>query len=434
MSKQEESESLTVKKKYTFNRNTKKLIFHTEEKFGSNLVFSENKILNILKLYSNFDKNPHTITDIEKKTNVRRDILAHILKCLNKTHDSLPFIEETVEDEPEEKLVNELVNSKEFSIQQKFEKADWKKTQEDADKWRSLQFNQINPVEAFLENWVPPVYKLVKTASTKKLHNKELIIGASDWHYGLVANERFLYNQKEWNIEETKKTVDLYASKLILHLKENSYRKLNLCFLGDLSHTLNGYTDKGTKLEYGPLGEEQLEQAFNSMLKFVNDLLSVHSNIEVFACSGNHSALGDYVLVRMLELYFRSDKRIKFNITNKRNLTFKVYRNLFLMEHGYSSVAKSRLPAPGKGRETYINNLFMCKPELMKDSDRFIYLSADQHHSETYELTNVEGYMFPTLVGGCRHADNSGYKSRPRQTCLVVEEEGITSINHFFFD
>jgi hypothetical protein len=56
------------------------------------------------------------------------------------------------------------------------------------------------------------------------------------------------------------------------------------------------------------------------------------------------------------------------------------------------------------------------------------------YRSESYEFTNVEGYMFPTLVGGCRHVDNSGYKSRPRQTCLVVEEEGVTSINHYYFD
>jgi len=61
------------------------------------------------------------------------------------------------------------------------------------------------------------------------------------------------------------------------------------------------------------------------------------------------------------------------------------------------------------------------------------YSMIDQHHSETYELTNVEGFMFPTLVGGCRHSDNSGYKSRQRQTCLVVEDEGVTEIKHFYF-
>ena len=77
----------------------------------------------------------------------------------------------------------------------------------------------------------------------------------------------------------------------------------------------------------------------------------------------------------------------------------------------------------------------MCKPELMNGAKRFYYLSADQHHSESYELTNVEGFMFPTLVGGCRYSDNSGYKSRPRQTCLVIDDDdGVNDVQYYYFD
>jgi hypothetical protein len=204
--------------------------------------------------------------------------------------------------------------------------------------------------------------------------------------------------------------------------------------MGDLSHTLTGETDKGTKLEAHPIGEEQLERAFNSMVAFVNELLSVHNNIQVYACSGNHSALGDYVLVKMLALYFRSDSRISFIITNKRFVTFKIEQNLFVVEHGYSSVSRDRLPAPGKGRETYVNNIILSKPEDLEGIKRNYYLSGDQHHTESYEMTNFEGYMFSTLVGGCRHADNSGYKSRPRQSCLTVDKQGVKEFVHFYFD
>jgi hypothetical protein len=104
------------------------------------------------------------------------------------------------------------------------------------------------------------------------------------------------------------------------------------------------------------------------------------------------------------------------------------------LDHGYSAVTKSRLPAPGSGRENYINNLFMTKPEQLQNAKRLYYISADQHHMESSELTNVEHYMFSTLVGGCRYADNSGYKSRPRQSALVVTEKGVTQFLHFFFD
>ena len=104
------------------------------------------------------------------------------------------------------------------------------------------------------------------------------------------------------------------------------------------------------------------------------------------------------------------------------------------MEHGYAAVAKDRLPNGKKPRETYINNILMAKPELLNGVKYQYYLSADQHHSETYELTSVEGFMFPTLVGGCRHADNSGLRSRARQSCLIVSKKGVTDVKHFYFD
>lgn len=435
MTKSQELNTLDSNKKYTFNKTNKKYIFHSEAKFGTNLVFPEQKINNILKLYSNFDQQPHTATAISIKMGIPKDVIMYILKTLNKTHDSAPFSNETVENVDVDTLVEDMVYSKEFSITQKFQKEDWKKTQEFAEKWRKLQNGTFDPISQFLDNWTPPKYIPTKSASFNPKGDKVLLVGCSDWHYGIFAEERYLYNQQEWNIDLTKKSVALYATKLKQKIIEkNEYKKINLCFLGDISHTLDGFTDKGTKIEAHPIGEEQLEQAFNSMVLFVQEILSVHSNIEVFSCSGNHSALGDYVLVKMLSIFFRGDKRIKFNITNKRNLTFRIYDNLFLMEHGYSSVAKSRLPAPGKGRETYINNLFMCKPELMTGAKHLIYLSADVHHSESYELTNVEGYMFSTLVAGCRYSDNSGYKSRPRQSCLVVDQSGVIEHQHYYFD
>jgi hypothetical protein len=429
------NDTLEISKKYIFNPNTNKYIFQSEQKFGKNVVFGKDKIDTIVKLYSNYDKQPFTAGEISLKLGIPKDVIAFILKSLNKTHDSLPFTEEKLEETDEEVLVDEMVNSKSFNILQKFEKKDWRQTQEDAEKWRELQYNTIDPFNRFMQmNWTPPKYIPKKYNLPAVKGNKELLIGCSDWHYGLIANKRYLFNQKEWNIEETEKAVDEYGDNLKRYIQENNkFKKLNVLFGGDLCHTLSGKTDKGTILEANPIGEEQLERAFNSIILFMEKLLSVHNNINIYACSGNHSSLGDYVLLRMVSLYFKTDKRLNFQVTNERHIMFNISDNLFLFEHGYSAVTKNRLPAPGKGRENYINNLFMSKPEKSKNTKRNYYISCDQHHSESYELTNVEGFMLPTLVGGCRHSDNSGYKSRQRQTCLVVEDEGVTEIKHFYF-
>lgn len=431
MSKQN---ALKTNKNYTYNSSTQKYVFHTEKKFGKNLVFTKTAIDSIVKLYSDITGGL-TANEIALKMSIPVDAVRHILKVMNITHDTLPYTEEVINSSEEDTLVDDAISSKKFNILQKFEKRDWKETQEDAEKWRAMKTLQFDPFEQILQNWTPPAYVPPRTIQTPRDCKDTLLLGLSDWHYGLVAHERYLYNQKEWNIEKTKDTVDDYARKAAAEIRKGCYKEVKLLLLGDMSHTLTGFTDKGTKLEAHPIAEEQLEVAFESLVNFVKTILSSTNNVSVVACSGNHSALGDYVLARMLSLYFKSDKRIKFEVTNKRFVTFNVGNSLFLMEHGYSSVAKDRLPAPGKGRENYINNLFMAKPEQMIGVERKYYLSADQHHSESYELTNVEGFMFPTLVGGCRHSDNSGYNSRQRQTALIVnDKEGVTSVKYFYFD
>jgi len=428
------TKSLKINKHYTYNDENQKYIFHTEKKFGKNIVLTKTLIENIVKLYSKITGGL-TANEISLKCELPVDVIKHVLRVMNITHDTIPYTDEKVLEAEEDELVEDALSSKKFNILQKIERKDWKTTQEDAEKWRAIKLLQIDPFEDILENWTPPKYVPVKTENLSTKKSKDtILVGLSDWHYGLVAHERYLYNQKEWNIDKTQKSVKDYALQVANDIKINNYKDVKLLLLGDMSHTLSGFTDKGTKLEAHPIGEEQLDIAFNSLVDFMHTILTVTKNVSVIACSGNHSSLGDYVLSKMLSLYFKNDKRIKFDITNKRFITFKVGKSLFLMEHGYSAVSRDRLPAAGKQRESYINNLFMAKPELMKDVHYRYYLSGDQHHSESYELTNVEGFMFPTLVGGCRHADNSGYNSRARQTALLVDEiKGVVGVKYFYF-
>lgn len=422
-------------KHYTYNSDSQKYIFLTEENLGKNYILDKAKVETILKLYSNFDKQPYTSGEIAQRTSTPKKVIEFVIKALEVNHQSLPITTELLEEVDEDAIVRDLLLEKRSNISQKFDRNDWKNTQEDAEKWRMFQHNYSQVFENLLSSWKPKPY-IPGKALNHKTGNKQLIVGCSDWHYGLIADERYLYNQKAWNVEETKKAAKAYAQKIIQHVKDRDYpyASIKLAYLGDLLHGLDGFTDKGTKLEAHPIKEAQLEEAFDSVLDFIQDILTVSSDVQVLAVPGNHSSFGDYFLMKMLSIFFKNDSRISFDITSKRFLTFKCFNNLFLMDHGYSAVTKSRLPAPGSGRENYINNLFMAKPEIMRDADRLYYLSGDQHHMESSELTNVETFMFSTFVGGCRYADNSGYKSRPRQSCLVVEEEGVTEFLHFYFD
>lgn len=422
-------------KNYTYNSVNKKYVFHTEQLVGKNYVLDSSKVDTILKLYSDFDKQPLTSGEIAQRTSTPKKVVEFVIKSLGINHSSIPFTDEKIKETKEDKLIEELVIEKRASVEQKLERLDWKKTIEDAENWKLFQHNYVEIFDNVLKKWNPPKYQKVATV-VKPTSDKELIVGCSDWHFGLVANERYLYNQKEWNIEMTKKAVENYSQQILRHLydRKHPYERITLAFGGDILHGLDGFTDKGTKLEAHPLNEEQLEQAFDCTLNFIQTILTVCDNLRVVAVPGNHSSFGDYFLLKMLSIYFKDDERISFDITNKRFITFSCFENLFLLDHGYAPTAKNRLPAHGTGRENYINNLFLAKPEKLKGFKRMYYLSCDQHHMESSEMTNAEHYMFSTLVGGCRHADNSGYKSRPRQSALVVDDQGVKEFIHFYFD
>lgn len=428
-------DSLKTDKHYTYNSVNQKYIFHTEKKFGKNLVFPKINIDTIVKLYSN-TTGGLTANEIALKLSIPADVIRHILKVMNITHDTLPFTSEVIEQSDEDSLVDDALSSKKFNILQKIEKRDWKETQEDAEKWRVMKTLQLDPFEQFLQKWNPPKYIPSRTpqVSKRNKNSSELLIGCSDWHYGLITSGDALYNQKEWNIEKTKETVKQYSMLLKDHISSNLYSKINLCFLGDISHSTSGETDKGTKLSTYPLRQEQLETAFNSLVDFVSRILECHSNIHVYSVNGNHDSVSDYVLMKMLSLYFRNENRIKFTITNKRHQLFKMYDNLFMISHGYAPFAKDRLPPHGKSRELYIQNLFDSKISDYSSVKRKYFISGDLHHFDSYEYTNVEGFIFPTLVGGCEYADHSGYKSRQRQCALTVNSSGVTNIHHFYLD
>jgi hypothetical protein len=427
--------SLKSNKDYSFNTTNKKYVFHTEKIVGKNYVLDSSKVDTILKLYSDFDKNPSTCGEIAQRVSTPKKVIEFVLKSLGITHASLPFSDEKVKEKSEKELIDEVLLEKRASVEQKLERIDWKKTVDDAESWRLFQHNYGDYFDNLVKYWQPKKYEPVKL-QTKKSSNKELVVGCSDWHFGLIANERYLYNQKEWNIEATQTAVSDYAQQIVTHLQERNhpYKRITLAFGGDLIHGLDGFTDKGTRLEAHPIKEDQLEQAFDCTLQFIKTLLSVCENIRVVSVPGNHSSFGDYFLMKMLSIYFKDEKRISFEITSKRFITFDCFDSLFLLDHGYAPTTKNRLPSPGTARENYINNIFLSKPEKLNGYKHFYYLSCDQHHMESGEMTNAEHYMFSTLVGGCRHADNSGYKSRPRQSALVVDERGVKEFLHFYFD
>lgn len=425
---------ITVEKKFTYNAKTEKYVFHSEQKLGKNIVLGTKKVNTIIELYSNYDKNPATMGDISKKMGIPKAVIEFIIRALNITHDTLPFTAERLEATNEDELVEEMIGNKAFNVNQKFEKLDWKLTQDDAQKWRLFKQSKLNPIESFIENWTPPKYVPLRVPSFKNIKSDKVFVAVlSDLHFGSFANSKYMFNREGWTTQDTVKAVDNYALQIVEEVsdRKTSFNRCVVVGLGDLIHSMLGKTARGTELKYDVIREEQFDYALNSLLTFLTRMIEIFGTVECHDVGGNHHYELDMALFRALDLYFRSDKRISFTHHSTRPAAFRVDNTLIMMDHGADSIERTYVPTGGKV-EKHVNNILMNNVHLLDGVNTRLFIQGDKHHFEHLEFSTFEYIMFGTIVGSDEHAATNNWYNRARQSCMVLDKNGLREIIHIY--
>ena len=429
------SNTLEGKDSPYYNGDTQQYIVFIKN-LGRNVVVSKEQHESILRMYSNWDGEERSISEICRVIQWPRAALTEYLSKFGIKHDSLPLVDEDILEKSEEELVQQLLESKKFSVHQKFEKALWDKTREEATKFNLLKHRSFDPFEEFLRNWTPPT--LIKPDKLKLWEDKSdevFVIGLSDLHYGAASKERYMYNAKSWGTEDTVKAVDKFASSIISSVenRKRGFKKAILLCLGDLIHSMYGKTARGTELTYDCIREEQFDYAMSSLTSFISRMLNVFDDIEVHATFGNHHYEVEMALFKALEAYFRTDERIKFNLYSSRPAAFKVDSTLFLIDHGADARERTYVPNGAK-RQSFIQSLLLSKPELLTGVKTKLFCQGDKHHWENIEFNDFEFIMFSTILGSDEHAQVNNWKNRARQSCLVLNDDGLKEIVHTYIN
>lgn len=426
------NEHLEFQDKYVYNKESGKYIFFCK-KAGKNIVLEESLLKAILHAYSNFDGDESSLNEISRKFDIPRNIVAEVLSILNFTHDEIPVLKEEYLEKTNEEIVEELIQSRKFSAYQSFQKADWKETQKDAEKWRKFQALQLNPFKDFTENFLYPKYE-IDIPSKSVVGNNHLLIALNDIHFGAYADKEDLYLGDDWNIEITQKTIENYASQIEEYIlnQTTQFATIKVAILGDILDSLTGFTEKGTPLDTFPIGEKQFDIAFKTLDMFLDSLLKIVPKVEVIGVAGNHAYYGDWALLKCLEKFYSKNKNISFEISKKRWINFVIEDSLFVAEHGYSAFYKARVPDSDKAREAYVKNLLISQPELLVNCKRRYFLTADRHSLEYKEYSGFEFIRFSTPVKGNEYVDHLNLRSASRQNALVINKNGVQSIVNFY--
>jgi hypothetical protein len=357
-----------------------------------------------------------------------------IIRVLGITHDSEPVTDEQLVERDIADVTTDLLQKKKFQLYQAFQKKSWKETEEAASKWFKLQEGVYDPFTKFLNSWEPPKYTPIKysgPASPEKVTKSSMLVGLSDLHFGAKTNSKESYRGKGYSTEEAIDYIAAYSNdiKKAVEGKNLAFDECVVASLGDILHTTgSGFTTKGTMLVHDCIKEEQFNYAFDSIVKFLEDMLSLFPKVRVKSVKGNHNDFGDYVLFKALAAYYRNEKRIEFDVFQTDHGIFKVKNCLFIISHGYSAEYKGRLPRAGKARESYISNLFLSKPEELIGVTQKVLITADQHHLEMKEYAEFEHYMLSTMVRGDKHSEAMGMNNIARQSCFVLDDQGIKEI------
>lgn len=425
--KESQSAGLEFKDKYVYNEADRTYLFLLDDKLGKNLLIPEDKIKNIIQCYSDYNGKPDSINEISIKFNIPRQYLTHIFSILGVTHDSLPVTKEDLENKPEEKLLEEIVQQKKFNLYQKLQKNEWVSTKESAAKWDALQQGQLEPLKEYIEG-IKNIEPLPEIKVRKGEGDTLMLVGLNDIHISSKADPKFLTFGSEWNTEIALKALENYTKKLIKLGKKEGVKSLVVGSLGDNWHSFTGSTVKGTPLKTDLINEDQFDAVIKGYRIILDGLLANFEKVDLIGAQGNHDGYFQlHVVFKLLEQIYKDNKRISIKATTKDYDHFQLGSNLIVFGHGASAQYKFQFPKDNKGRKELGLRLIRNaeKEGQYKNIKNVFFLVGDLHHFECLDFGAFIFVLLPSLVNGDEFASSLCLDGQPGQNVLILENNSM---------
>lgn len=427
---------LQVTPKYVYNRDNDTYVISMKHRV-SPFVMSGYKVRAIRKAISNSISPSDTASDICIKYKLQAADFDAIKKAFDLTRDAFPLTDEEVLEDSVEINTNRILEERRTFISQEVEREEWRETIKDANCWRKFQQRKLDPFAAALDSWTPPKLTQFKCPAFKP-SKKTLVVGLTDIHWGSYANSLYVYNDKSngWDSTKSVKVVDEFSREVVNIGKERTYKfdKVVILLLGDLLHSVSGKTGRGTELKFDTIREEQFDYAMTTLSRFITNVARTFPQVEVHTVGGNHHYEAEIALYRALGSYFKDQSNITWNNYSTRPASFIVDSTLMLIDHGADAGERAYVPANESKLESHVDSLLLQKPELLTKVKTKLFLQGDKHHFKSIEFSNFEFIMFSTPVATDEHAAVNNWNNRARQSCLVLDEDGLKEILHFYTD
>lgn len=432
---------------YDYNDSTGEYRFNFLDfkNIGKLITLPRYQVYAILQAYSGYDGNKYSIREISDIHKLSPYVVKAILKVLNFTHDDLPITNEDVTKKTEAQCIEDLLDTVKGNIHNEFQKRLWDDQIRKAKNWDLFEARQLNPYESIIKNWSPPLYKQPDIKRLQPFDNtgETYVVTISDLHFGLKTDSSDTYwSNKDWDTYSTTHAIEKYVESIDNDLSHrmNIPRKCVLMSLGDILHSISGFTTKGTELETDTKGPQQFKAALDSLSYLISYLSNKFKFLEIKAVSGNHDYFGDWVLFATLEKYFTPANNISWKVCTERWCSFTLGSNLILMEHGYSPFYKSKVPKAVSAKEAYVHRLITKETQTLAAQGKVIknnyFFMGDLHHFTSKDFPMFEFIQLPTCVSSDKYADHLNLAgTRNKQLTFIMDNDlGIKSIVNHYLD
>lgn len=253
--------------------------------------------------------------------------------------------------------------------------------------------------------------------------DREAILIISDWHFGLTTDN--IWNK--YNVEIADKRIQMLATKTMEKIERNDIRKLHIALLGDL---ISGSCHQSIRVQNSENSVEQLMNVSERIAELISCLADEVEETIVYSTYGNHARViqnyNDSIhsenMERIIPFWLKQRLKHREDISISDSGSHELLR-ICACGHEVAAV-HGDLDAGKNGSMLTMSILyeknFSRKMEYM--------ILGHWHKRYTDENLGIEQIGVGSLCGTDEYAKNKRLFSKPSQTLLIFDADGLDSI------
>lgn len=260
------------------------------------------------------------------------------------------------------------------------------------------------------------------TASSEP--EREAVLFLADWHYGIHSDN--VWNK--YNPEIADARIDRLMLEVWQKMDENNVSKLHVVIMGDM---ISGAIHNSIRVQCNETAVDQLMQVSECLAELISELASGVKSVEVYCTYGNHARtvanLGDSIhadnLERIIPFWLKQRLKYRYDITINEDNSYELLR---ICACGHEIAAVHGDLDAGKN-----NSMLTMSVLYEKNFGRKMEYLVMGHFHKRYSDENlgIEQIGVGSLCGTDEYAKNKRLFSKPSQTLLIFDNEGLDSIH-----